>query len=97
MHFGEIDDDRKDRHGSSTHIQSQLGRHRRRGLAICTFHPGFCLGLNLVLGRGREAQGSAVLQGYVQLGRGAGAGWVRPCGFLDVDRCGVGGWHVHIG
>ena len=44
MHFGEIDDDRKDSTAPHITFRPQLGGHRQCGLAICTFHLGFSLG-----------------------------------------------------
>ena len=45
MHFGEIYDDRKDSTAPHITFRPQLGGHRQCGLAICTFHLGFSLGL----------------------------------------------------
>ena len=43
VHFGEIDDDRKDSTAPRVTFRPQLGGHRQCGLAICTFHLGFSL------------------------------------------------------
>ena len=45
MHFGGLEDDRK--YSTAPHItlRPQLGAHRQCGLAICTFHLGFSLGV----------------------------------------------------
>ncbi len=43
MHFGEIDDDRKDSTAPHITFRPQLDGHRWCGLAICTFHLGFSL------------------------------------------------------
>ena len=43
MHFGGLDDDRKDSTAPHITFRPQLGGHRQRGLAICTFHLGFSL------------------------------------------------------
>ena len=44
MHFGGLEDDRKDYTEPHIAFRSQLGGHRQCGLAICTFHLGFSLG-----------------------------------------------------
>ena len=44
VHFGEIDDDRKDSTAPHITCRPQPGGHRWCGLAICTFHLGFSLG-----------------------------------------------------
>ena len=44
VHFGELDDDRKDSTATHITIRPQLGGHRQCRLAICTFHLGFSLG-----------------------------------------------------
>ena len=44
MHFGGLEDDRKDYTEPHIAFRSQLGSHRQCGLAICTFHLGFSLG-----------------------------------------------------
>ena len=43
VHFGDLDDDRKDSTAPHITFSPQLGRHRQCGLAICTFHLGFSL------------------------------------------------------
>ena len=43
VHFGEIDDDRKDSTAPHITFRPQLGGHRKCGPAICTFHLGFSL------------------------------------------------------
>ena len=65
-----------------------VGHHILKGFAAS--------GPVLVLGRGRQAQVGAVLQGLGQLGRGISADRVVPRGFLDIDRCHVSGLLVHI-
>ena len=42
MHFGILKTTER-LHGSSYHLQPQLGRHRQCSQAICTFHLGFSL------------------------------------------------------
>ena len=53
VHFGGIDDDRKDATALHITFRPQLSEHRQCGLSICTFHLGFSLeartGGNLVL------------------------------------------------
>ena len=53
MHFGGLDDDRKE--STVPHITSrpQLGKHRQCGMSICTFHLGFSLGHTLFLRQDR--------------------------------------------
>ena len=43
MHFGGIDDDRKDATALHITFRPQLSEHRQCGLSICTFHIGFSL------------------------------------------------------
>ena len=43
MHFGGIEDDRKDSTAPHITFKLQLGGHRQCSLAICTFHLGFSL------------------------------------------------------
>ena len=45
MHFGGLEDDRKDSTAPHITLRPQLGAHRQCGLAICTFHLGFSLGV----------------------------------------------------
>ena len=49
-HFGGLEDDRTDSTEPHITFRSQLGCHRQRGLAICTFHLGFSLGTTLPTG-----------------------------------------------
>ena len=44
MHFGGLEDDRKDSTAPHITLRPQLGAHRQCGLAIYTFHLGFSLG-----------------------------------------------------
>ena len=44
VHFGGIDDDRKDATALHITFRPQLSEHRQCGLSICTFHLGFSLG-----------------------------------------------------
>ena len=44
VHFGGLEDDRKDYTEPHIAFRSQMGSHRQCGLAICTFHLGFSLG-----------------------------------------------------
>ena len=43
MHFGGLEDDRKDSTAPHITFGPQLGRRQQCGLAICTFHLGFSL------------------------------------------------------
>ena len=43
MHFGGLEDDRKDYAEPHITFRSQQDSHRQCGLAICTFHLGFSL------------------------------------------------------
>ena len=45
MHFGGLEDDQKDSTAPHITLRPQLGAHRQCGLAICTFHLGFNLGI----------------------------------------------------
>ena len=45
MHSGGLDDDQKDSAATHITLRPQLGGHRQCGLAICTFHLGFSLGM----------------------------------------------------
>ena len=46
MHFWGLEDDRKDSTAPHITFKLQLGGHRQCGLAICTFHLGFSLGIS---------------------------------------------------
>ena len=53
MHFGGLEDDRKDYTEPHITFISQQGSHRQCGLAICAFHLGF----SLALGESAKARG----------------------------------------
>ena len=45
VHFWGLEDDREDSTAPHTTFRAQMSGHRQCGLAICTFHLGFSLGL----------------------------------------------------
>ena len=47
MHFGSLEDDREDSTAPRNTFGPQMGGHRQCGLAICAFHLGFSLGLEV--------------------------------------------------
>ena len=53
VHFGGLDDDRKDSTAPHITFRPQLGGHRQCDLAICTFHLGFSL-VELAISRLRQ-------------------------------------------
>ena len=61
MHFGSLEDDRKDYTEPHITFRSQQGSHRQCGLAICTFHLGF----SLVTQQGRAQNNGLALLDYL--------------------------------
>ena len=74
MHFGGLEDDRKDSTAPHITLRPQLGAHLQCGLAICTFHLGFSLV------RPRSGLGPPERRGALLPGVGAGPDWgYWPC------------------
>ena len=73
MHFGGIDDDRKDATALHITFRPQLSEHRQCGLSICTFHLGFSLGVSgeiIAQAGGGPAEGVDSLQVLLSIVRG---------------------------
>ena len=78
MHFGGLEDDRKDSTAPHITLRPQLGAHRQCGLAICTFHLGFSLGIIYQITR--QVRGMAIRN--PDLRRGFQDSLLSPLGYF---------------